>query len=570
MNLSKQQFWKGISILLNNYHAINRKLFACSIIEVQQIVKGLQQLKLNLNGQHEELIKEDIDKSLLISQLLKINNDDIIENNIEGFVVHFKCIPKKGGNSIHAVGIIDLLNTFFRMTFNDNSMTDFEIKLNGELVVNMLNDESGFDVETSLRWSEFVLKPKFYKWCQNDNKPKCEKNTECSLRLIDNEKYNRLYNEFKQKYSESAMKLWNDAKESTDPLKFIYEDLAIAAYLITLWQSDIVNKPPTAFADLGCGNGLLVYILIQEGYQGYGYDVRARKLWSLYPIQITSRLYEQAVEPFKFNLPPEVDWLIGNHSDELSPWLPVLAATCHRNVSYFLLPCCAFEFSGNKFQRRNSSISGYKDFCNYAEQISNTCGFKTEKDRLKIPSTKRIALIGLSRMYTDNDHMAKMEHIKQFVKNEQQQHPNSSLEEIKLRGKEEAVRNCTQIEKSIIENLVKKIFILLLEESSNKEETIPIDEWQTGGRLTMSQIAKSLDKENLKQIKSECGGLKTLLRNKHEIFQFQEPDFVLIRKPQQQAHNTNKPQTVKKRACFFKLHHPQGCPLSDDECTFVH
>lgn len=348
--------------------------------------------------------------------------------------------------------------------------------------------------------------------------------------------------------------------------------MAIAAYLITLWQSDVVNQPPTAFADLGCGNGLLVYILIQEGFQGYGYDVRRRKLWSLYPARVTSHLYEQAVEPFKFNLPAEVDWLIGNHSDELSPWLPVLAATCHKNINFFLLPCCAFEFSGSKFQRRNSSISGYKDFCDYAERISNICGFRTEKDRLKIPSTKRNSLIGITHMYTNSDYFAKIEYIKEFVKNEQQQHPNSSSEEIKLREKAEVVKNCTQIEKSIIEKLVKDIFFLLLGESAKNEDAEERNQngWQTGGRLTMTQIAKSLNKKTLKQLKSECGGLKTLLRNKHEIFQFQQPDFVLIRKPLSQTLNSSKLQTVKKRSCFFKLNHPHGCPLSDEECTFVH
>lgn len=87
-------------------------------------------------------------------------------------------------------------------------MTDFEIKLNGELVVDMLDEASRFDVDASLRWSEFVLKPKFYKWCQNDDNLKYDKSNDCSsLRLIDIEKYNRLYNEFKQKYSESAMKV---------------------------------------------------------------------------------------------------------------------------------------------------------------------------------------------------------------------------------------------------------------------------------------------------------------------------------------------------------------------------
>lgn len=327
---------------------------------------------------------------------------------------------------------------------------------------------------------------------------------------------------------------------------------------------------------MGCGNGLLVYILIQEGYRGYGYDIRCRKLWSLYPANVTSHLYEQAIEPFKFSLPSEVDWLIGNHSDELSPWLPVLAATCHNNINYFLLPCCAFEFSGNKFQRRNSSISGYRDFCDYAEKISDVCGFKTEKDRLKIPSTKRLALIGVSRQYTQSQYLQKLDKIKEFVRNEQQLHPNTTtLEEIKLREKTENVRNCTQIDKTIIDELVQKIFFLLLRgvptdfTVSKDDNTTEI--WLSGGLLTLADIAKHLDKTDLKQIKSECGGLKTLLRNKHEIFEFQHPDYVKIRKPQiRMQQNPNKPQTVKKRLCFFKQHHPQGCPLSNEECTFVH
>lgn len=41
-------------------------------------------------------------------------------------------------------------------------------------------------------------------------------------------------------------------------------------------------KTPS-FVDLGCGNGLLVYILNQEGYPGMGIDVRKRKIWDVYP-----------------------------------------------------------------------------------------------------------------------------------------------------------------------------------------------------------------------------------------------------------------------------------------------
>lgn len=36
------------------------------------------------------------------------------------------------------------------------------------------------------------------------------------------------------------------------------------------------------FVDLGCGNGLLVYILVKEGHKGLGIDIRRRQIWNMY------------------------------------------------------------------------------------------------------------------------------------------------------------------------------------------------------------------------------------------------------------------------------------------------
>lgn len=33
------------------------------------------------------------------------------------------------------------------------------------------------------------------------------------------------------------------------------------------------------FVDLGCGNGLLTFLLVSEGYEGYGIDIADRKIW---------------------------------------------------------------------------------------------------------------------------------------------------------------------------------------------------------------------------------------------------------------------------------------------------
>ena len=84
----------------------------------------------------------------------------------------------------------------------------------------------------------------------------------------------------KEKYGLEVARNW---PEVTDPQKFVFEDVAIAAYLITLWRSDPEEKAKPSFVDLGCGNGLLVYILNGEGFPGFGVDIRKRKIWDQFP-----------------------------------------------------------------------------------------------------------------------------------------------------------------------------------------------------------------------------------------------------------------------------------------------
>lgn len=49
-----------------------------------------------------------------------------------------------------------------------------------------------------------------------------------------------------------------DWQESTDPAKHVWEDVAVAAWLIVLWKNMYAEgRPPGGFVDLGCGNGLL-------------------------------------------------------------------------------------------------------------------------------------------------------------------------------------------------------------------------------------------------------------------------------------------------------------------------
>lgn len=97
-----------------------------------------------------------------------------------------------------------------------------------------------------------------------------------SMRLVDLEMYQRKYMQLKETHGKKLIENWT---ESTDPEKFVHEDVAIATYLILLWEEE--DEKPT-FIDLGCGNGLLVYILSREGYTGRGVDIRRRNIWDAY------------------------------------------------------------------------------------------------------------------------------------------------------------------------------------------------------------------------------------------------------------------------------------------------
>jgi tRNASer (uridine44-2'-O)-methyltransferase len=146
------------------------------------------------------------------------------------------------------------------------------------------------------------------------------------------------------------------------------------------------------FLDLGCGNGLLTYILTAEGYQGLGMDMRRRRSWSLFD---SSLFVERLIDPnssslHQFIVNNHYTFLIGNHSDELTPWLPVLACQC--NCDVFLLPCCFFDFSGRKYSCSTlvDHATQYEQYLSYVERLARSLDFHVRQDKLRIPSTKNI------------------------------------------------------------------------------------------------------------------------------------------------------------------------------------
>lgn len=255
------------------------------------------------------------------------------------------------------------------------------------------------------------------------------------------------YIALKKKYSKFLVDNW---AESTDPKKHVFEDIAIAAFLIELWRKIYGEDYKTnfQFRDLGCGNGVLCYILLSEGINGIGIDARQRKSWKIYPKEIQKCLKEQVIIPSILLRPhPEVKkrapqlhhngryfpvpvqspshdliapatvvyssadlihsphvnitefppdtFIIGNHSDELTCWIPMLG------YPFMVIPCCSHNFSGarirygvRKSSGKKNGNSTYAGLVDHVESIATKVGWKIEKEMLRIPSTRNAAIIG--------------------------------------------------------------------------------------------------------------------------------------------------------------------------------
>ncbi|WPG97620.1 DUF1613-domain-containing protein [Acrodontium crateriforme] len=201
--------------------------------------------------------------------------------------------------------------------------------------------------------------------------------------IIPQKRYQDTYATLKAKYGKQLSDQW---VEVTDPGKHVFEDIGIAAFLIELWrdmyapptqsspppqleeqndeqqQDGNDTKPPfPGFVDIGCGNGILVHILLMENYPGWGFDARKRKTWSIFPETVQKNLHQRILIPSLFNQTPTLNtetyhngifppgtFIISNHADELTPWTPLLA---YMNQSAFIaIPCCSHDLSGARFR----------------------------------------------------------------------------------------------------------------------------------------------------------------------------------------------------------------------------
>lgn len=265
--------------------------------------------------------------------------------------------------------------------------------------------------------------------------------------------------------------------ESTEPSKHVYEDLAITAFLIELWrmmygvarakenpgeQNNTTNFP--GFVDMACGNGVLVYVLLMEGYSGWGFDARRRKSWSIYPEWVQERLKEKILIPKPFADTTETGdigvnittgefardtFVISNHADELTVWTPLIAAlACPDSPLPFLaIPCCSHSLSGSRYRYPLPKGTKPKPATGSAEKteqqneqnpqpasgdlkalraskhaeksdtgmwtsmyglltaktiaVAEEAGYQVEKTLLRIPSTRNVGVIGGRQVVTE-------------------------------------------------------------------------------------------------------------------------------------------------------------------------
>lgn len=238
-----------------------------------------------------------------------------------------------------------------------------------------------------------------------------------------------------------------------------------------------------------------------------------------------------------------------------------------------MLPCCAFNFDGSKYQRKNSYKSQYNDYLDYIAKLCEACGFQTDTDRLKIPSTKRICLVSSGRIYPKEKYEEYCIEIDGLINSSNTLEDKSIENDFKAREPLEKVRNCTQIDKSVIDSIVDCISKYLLEGCSESESS-----WSIGRTAEFGELVQLIPKEQLNILKSECGGIQTLLKNNHNIFQVQSGK-VGLRYPKtiNEVGSNTKKRKIKQRTikiqqkpCWFYNKHPQGCPLSDTDCSFLH
>jgi tRNASer (uridine44-2'-O)-methyltransferase len=272
--------------------------------------------------------------------------------------------------------------------------------------------------------------------------------------IIPQKRFQDTYALLKGKYAKTLIEGW---VEQTPPEKHVFEDLGIAAFLIELWadmygaDSQDAKTAFPGFVDIGCGNGLLVYILNAEGWAGWGFDARRRRTWATFGPKYVDKLEEMLLVPHVLQLsvpcstsdttsppshpglfPPHT-FIISNHADELTPWTPLLAMIS--NSPFIAIPCCSHDLGGARFRApvhrqyvtedpnaaakaNKGQPSAYAGLCSWVSHLTETVGYRVEKEHLRIPSTRNIAILGRVNVRAGEESLKKIEFAREVVEKE--------------------------------------------------------------------------------------------------------------------------------------------------------
>lgn len=176
----------------------------------------------------------------------------------------------------------------------------------------------------------------------------------------------------------------------------------------------------------------------------------------------------------------------------------------------------------------------------------------TKFDKLRIPSTKRICIISSGRIHQRGGGVA------EFLREK------CSLVEFRARSQVEKVQNCTQLDRSLIKSIVRLVYLHLIQEACYESEEKK--KWNPGGSAVIKDLVECLPQTMLKELKKECGGLQTLLRNHRYIFEL-EGGIVKLRRP---ATSEATRSRYKDKPCWFFANHVDGCVNSMEDCAYKH
>jgi tRNASer (uridine44-2'-O)-methyltransferase len=249
-----------------------------------------------------------------------------------------------------------------------------------------------------------------------------------------------------------------------------------------------------------------------------------------------------------------------------------------------VLPCCPFSFK-SKFQRRQAQLSVFRDYLNFVCEVGERAGFQVKEDRMRIPSTKRICFVGRPNTGTLESYAKRKQLMLAYLEAQAGVSTDNSSSAFKPRERVEQVRNCTQLDRTLISGIVAHVAELCLNAEEDRRRIALTDQrsWNAGGSVELSHVAIQLTRAgwDLSQLKSECGGLQTLLRNHHAVFlvrggrvRLRVPGEDTGRRsaaaPPRRDGRTPAGTRLKTRSCWHYVNHPDGCPLDSENCTWLH